>query len=57
MAKIIVIFCLVFFLIALFTEPRKLNPLTLFLGEWAVIVYLANLNLYGLYSTSEERAF
>ncbi|WP_394992569.1 O-antigen polymerase [Streptococcus alactolyticus] len=53
MAKIIVIFCLVFFLIALFTEPRKLNPLTLFLGEWAVIVYLANLNLYGLYSTSE----
>lgn len=53
MVNIIVIFCLIFFLIALFTEPQKINPVSLFLGEWAIIVYLSSLNLYGLYSTSK----
>ena len=49
-----ILFSVLFFVIAFITEPRKLNPLTLFLFEWIVIVFLAERHLFGLIETSEQ---
>ncbi|HFI0336901.1 TPA: O-antigen polymerase [Streptococcus suis] len=49
-----ILFSVLFFVIAFITEPRKLNPLTLFLFEWIVIVFLAERHLFGLFETSEQ---
>lgn len=50
-------FSILFFVIAFLTEPRKLNPLTIFLFEWIVIVILSRYHLFGLYKTSENTFF
>ena len=44
----LIIFCIIMFAIGYFFEPRKVNPITIFYGEWAIIIFLANLNLYSI---------
>lgn len=43
-----IIFCIIMFIVGYCAEPRKINPLTIFYGEWAIIVFLAKLNLYSI---------
>ena len=52
MAKMALIFCAVFFIVGYLCEPKKINPVTIFFGEWTVILFLANLNLYSLIPAS-----
>lgn len=54
MALLSIAVCWSFFLFGLAREPIKINPTTVFFGEWAIIVTLANLHLYNLYQASEE---
>lgn len=52
MAKMALIFCAVFFVVGYLCEPQKINPVTIFFGEWTVILFLANLNLYSIIPAS-----
>lgn len=49
-----IIVCVMFFLIGYVKEPRRLNPITVFCGEWAIILILSMLNLYNIQEVSKE---
>jgi len=53
MATIALAFCIIIFVIGYIFEPRKVNPTTIFFGEWAVILFLAKLNLFSLIEASD----
>lgn len=53
MAKIALIYCIIMFVIGYIFEPRKINPITVFYGEWSVIIFLAILNLFSLVTASD----
>lgn len=48
MANVALLFSLIIFVLGLIVEPKKINPITVFYGEWSIIIYLAKLNLYSL---------
>lgn len=53
MQNVAICFCLIFFLIGYLCEPIKINPVTVFFGEWAIILFLASLNLYSILEASD----
>lgn len=52
-----IILCIIFFLIGYIKEPRKINPITVFCGEWAIIPILSVLCLYNLQEVSDNTYF
>lgn len=52
-----IIFCIIIFIIGYIQEPRKLNPVTVFCGEWAIIVFLSVLGLYNILEVSDVTYF
>ena len=54
MLSLVLVFCLVMFIVGLIFEKKKLNPITLFFGEWTIILYLASLNLFNIISAQQS---
>lgn len=48
-----IFFCIIFLLIGYFKELRKLNPITVFCGEWSFILILSVLGLYNIQEASD----
>ena len=57
MANLSIFFCGVFTIFGLFFEKKWLNPITIFFGEWTIIIFLSNLNLFNLNHASNEIYF
>lgn len=49
MQNYLLIFCTVVFVISYVIENRKINPITLFFGEWMIMIFLNSLGLFSLY--------
>ncbi|MFS1664294.1 O-antigen polymerase [Streptococcus sp. zg-JUN1979] len=54
MITLLLCVCLIIFLLSFFIEPIKLNPLTIFFGEWTIIIFLVSLKLYGILPVSDK---
>lgn len=52
--NIAILFCLLMLGIALYHEPRILNPVFIFFGEWFLVLFLSKLNLYDILSVSNR---
>lgn len=46
------IFCILFAIIAFWSEKKILNPVTVFCGLWGIVIFLSSLHLYNLFSAS-----
>lgn len=53
MEKIALCVCTIFFIIGYISEPKKLNPITIFFGEWTIILFLTGLKLYSIIPASD----
>ena len=49
-----IVYSIIFFVIGLVLEKKKLNPLTIFYGEWLLILYLSKMHLYNINSVSDN---
>lgn len=54
MQNYLLIFCTVVFVISYVIENRKINPITLFFGEWMIMIFLNSLGLFSLSKTDNE---
>lgn len=52
MITIIIFFCVMILILGLIVEKSVVNPLSMFYGLWAVIIFLSSLEAYGLFKTS-----
>ncbi|MDY3697476.1 MAG: O-antigen polymerase [Staphylococcus hyicus] len=46
--NISIIFCFFMFFLSIINERKILNPITVFFGEWFVVLFLSKLNLFGI---------
>lgn len=54
MVSLAIGFCIVMFFVGLITQPKVLNPITVFFGLWSIILFMSDLKLYNILVAEDE---